>query len=411
MASSALGSVPDAKKPDPVLGVDCGECEDVVQTFTATYPCPDSDVSDGDGASSSDPGEDIHCTFKCTMLCTDDEESCIKRTKMCKTGHKGIDTSKSLFKYIWQTNTCGLDVIEACARLPKSLQLSLGFLPACTEQDYDILSSDACKENVNCEEAKNGNVDNGCFTCMWLFKSTPMFAGICEPGGLQTCNSFRDKVLNEEPIMKELYLDDVPDPWTMPPWGRWGKAGQAAGAAAGMLGGMGKSMFGLLRRRRRLLDSIDSTDSISDSSFDSVGSNSNSPGEPFTKDDERGIGSIPLRPLKKTKSWPGNCMKLWRQMELSDSGQTYSRRMSDDPQKACKCMCECPYTTNEWLELKPKCFDVVNNDEYLFNEEDTLGRECKEKQIKDQEHFEEEAENAAEEGEDGGAAASTKKKL
>ena len=44
----------------------------------------------------------------------------------------------------------------------------------------------------------------------------------------------------------------------------------------------------------------------------------------------------------------------------------------------------------------------MNNDEYLFNEEDTLGRECKEKQIKDQEKFEEEAENAAEEGEMGG---------
>ena len=83
---SISGMVPDAKKPDPVLGVDCGECEDVVETFVKTYPCPDSDVSDGDGSSSADPGEDIHCTFKCTMLCTDDEESCIKRKKMCKSG-------------------------------------------------------------------------------------------------------------------------------------------------------------------------------------------------------------------------------------------------------------------------------------------------------------------------------------
>ena len=95
---SISGMVPDAKKADPVLGVDCGECEDVVETFVKTYPCPDSDVSDGDGSSSADPGEDIHCTFKCTMLCTDDEESCIKRKKMCKSGQKGIDTSKSLFK-------------------------------------------------------------------------------------------------------------------------------------------------------------------------------------------------------------------------------------------------------------------------------------------------------------------------
>ena len=60
--------------------------KDVVETFVKTYPCPDSDVSDGDGSSSADPGEDIHCTFKCTMLCTDDEESCIKRKKMCKSG-------------------------------------------------------------------------------------------------------------------------------------------------------------------------------------------------------------------------------------------------------------------------------------------------------------------------------------
>ena len=324
-----------------------------------------------------------------------------------------------------------MDVIEACARLPKSLQFSLKFLPACTEQDYDILSSAACKENVNCEEAKNGNVDNGCFTCMWLFKTTPMFAGICEPGGLQTCKSFADKVLSEEPIMKELYMDDVPDPWSMPPWGRWGKAGQLAGAAAGMLGGMGggSNMFGRLRRRRRrrLLDSSSTQELVEELVEESAEEQLNiastileveaaaPPAEPFTKDDERGIGSIPLRPLKKTKSWPGQCMKLWRQMELSDSGQTFSRRMGEDPVSACKCMCECPYTTSEWLALKPKCYDIVNNDEYLFNEEDTLGRECKEKQIKDQEKFEEEAENAAEEGENGGGgaaggAASSKKK-
>ena len=371
-----------SSKPAPVLGVECGACEDVLDTFKLTYPCSDSDIGDDDGSSSSDPEDDIHCTFRCTMLCTDDEESCIKRRKMCEKGQKNIDTSTSLFKYIWQVNTCNMDVVDACARLSPSLQMSLGFLPSCTETDWNILTSRECKDNVNCEEAKGGAVDDACFTCMWLFKTTPLFAGVCEPSGVTMCDKFRMSVINTEAITKELYLDDVPDPWSMPPWGRFGKLGQVAGAAS--------ALFGQRLRRRRLLDAKHSN------LLQGFAPTTQPP--PFTKDDERAIGSPKLSPLKSTMSLPGNCMKLWRQMENSKSGRLFSQRM-ENSQSACKCLCQCPYATNEWLELEPKCKAIVNNGEYEYDVDDILGRECKDKKIDDQDKFEEEAEEAAEEGE------------
>ena len=374
ISTTISGFVP-ITKPTSVLGADCAVCLDVLDTFKLTFPCSDNDVGENDGSSNSNPNDDIHCTFRCTMLCTDDEESCIKRRTMCEKGQKGIDSSTSLYKYIWQTNTCNMDVVDACARLSPILQKKLGFLPSCTETDWNILTSRECQDNVNCEEAKHGSVDEGCFTCMWLFKTTPMFAGICEPSGLQQCDKFRMSVQNTQAITKELYLDDVADPWSMPPWGKFGKLGQLAGASS--------SLFGQRLRRRRLLNGND------------VGNVAQPP--PFTKDDERGIGSPTLSPLKSTlSSTLKPCMKLWREMETSPSGRLIGQRITDSD-KGCKCMCQCPYTTNEFLELDPVCKDVVNI-EYEFQIEDTLGRECKNKKISDQDKFETEAEDAAEEG-------------
>lgn len=151
-ASSMMSAL--SSKPDPPLGVECSVCEDVVTTFKSTFACADSDVGDEDGSSSTDASDDIHCSFKCTMLCTGDEESCLKRRELCEKGQDGIDSSSSLYKYIWNVNTCNMDVVDACARLDKTKQFSLGFAPQCTETDWDILTSEECRDNVNCEEAK-----------------------------------------------------------------------------------------------------------------------------------------------------------------------------------------------------------------------------------------------------------------
>ena len=254
------------------------------------------------------------------------------------------------------------DVVDACARLDKTKQFSLGFAPQCTETDWDILTSEECRDNVNCEEAKHGAVDDACFTCMWLFKSTPLFAGICEPKGVEQCDRFRKNMLEEEPITKELYEDDIPDPWAMPPWGRFGSLGGLAGGVSSMLGGH------RLRRRRRLLEKEKKgersalttlttlttltpalttlTPALTTTSLLNVQTKTQvhvTPPPPFTKDDKRGIGALKLTPLKKSMMFPGNCMKLWRQMEASPSGQIFVRRESDVV-KACKCMCQCPYS-------------------------------------------------------------------
>ena len=105
-ASSMMSAL--SSKPDPPLGVDCSVCEDVVTTFKSTFACADSDVGDEDGSSSTDASDDIHCSFKCTMLCTGDEESCLKRRELCEKGQDGIDSSSSLYKYIWNVNTCNM---------------------------------------------------------------------------------------------------------------------------------------------------------------------------------------------------------------------------------------------------------------------------------------------------------------
>jgi hypothetical protein len=406
MASSFI----PPKKPDPQLGIECAVCEDVLDTFKGTFPCPDSDVGDKDGSSSTDAGDDIHCTFKCTMLCTGDEESCLKRRELCEKGQKGIDTSKSLYTHIWQANTCNMDIVDVCARLSTSLQMYLGFAPLCTETDYNLLTSEDCRDNVNCEAAKNSEIDDSCFTCMWLFKSTPLFAGQCEPPGLKTCDKFRKKVAEEDPITKEKYIDDIPDPWSMPPWAQFGTLGQVVGSS-GLLG-----QRRLRRRRRRLLSGAMEESEMKVSEMTEklrLKSELKSrlvavPPPPFTKDDERGIGSLKLNPLKKSMSFPGNCMKLWRQMEASPSGQIFARRM-DDTRKACKCMCQCPYTTGEWLELQPICENIVAPNVYPFVLGDTLGRKCKGKKNDDQEKFEQEAEDAAEAVEEGPQSASSKK--
>lgn len=105
-ASSMMSAL--SSKPDPPLGVECSVCEDVVTTFKSTFACADSDVGDEDGSSSTDASDDIHCSFKCTMLCTGDEESCLKRRELCEKGQDGIDSSSSLYKYIWNVNTCNM---------------------------------------------------------------------------------------------------------------------------------------------------------------------------------------------------------------------------------------------------------------------------------------------------------------
>jgi hypothetical protein len=282
---------------------------------------------------------------------------------MCEAGQKGIEVSKDLYLYIWQALTCGADIVDACARLPSSLQSKLGFSPTCTEQDWSILTSEECKDSMHCDKTKGGEVSDACFTCTWLFKTSPLFAGMCEPPGIKLCNAFHDKVAAATPIAGDLYLDDVPDPWNMPPWAVQGSP--------------------MRRRRRRLLARRGA-----------------SRADPFTPDDQPGMGSPKLHPLAKSMSFPGNCFKLWRQVSVSQSAQEYIQQI-DDPVKICKCMCQCPYTSVEYLGgLEQACNTVVDPEGYEFELEDTVGRECKEKKESDQAKFADEA-AAGSEGEEG----------
>ena len=128
------------------------------------------------------------------------------------------------------------------------------------------------------------------------------------------------------------------------------------------------------RRRRRLL-----------------AERSASQADPFTPDDQPGMGSPKLYPLSKSTSFPGNCFKLWRQVSVSKSAQEYNQQI-DDPVKICKCMCECPYTSVEYLGgLEQACNAIVDPEGYEFEMEDTLGRQCKDKKESDQKLFAEEA--------------------
>ena len=385
-----------ATKSIPVLGLECAICEDVVDTFKGTFACPDADVGDSD-SNVGDAEDDIHCTFQCTMLCTSDEASCIQRRTLCELGQKAIDTSTALYTHIWQVQTCNMDPVDACARLPPDLQLTLGFVPQCQEVDWNILTSLECKDNVNCEEAKHSAVDDACFTCMWLFKTTPMFAGICEPPGVQQCDSFRTMVAQTEPITKEKYVDNVPDPWSMPPWSTFSTLAEQSTSGGSALKGQQQV---LLRRRRRLL-LVESTTAAATTVRVATRTHLPPPPPPpplFTKDDKRGIGALPLFPLEtKLNPYPGNCMALWRQVEASPSAHIYSRRMEDSV-KVCKCMCQCPYTTAEYLELEPACTSIVDPDVYPFVAKDVVGIACKDKKYSDQQTFEEEAEDAAENG-------------
>ena len=55
-------------------------------------------------------------------------------------------------------------------------------------------------------------------------------------------------------------------------------------------------------------------------------------------------------------------------------------------------MCQCPYTSVEYLGgLEKACIEVVDPEGYEFEMEDELGRTCKDKKESDQEKFADEA--------------------
>ena len=352
--SPLLGSLSSStrRKPDAPLGTDCAVCEDVVTTYKGTFPCRSDDV--GDGESNTDQATDVNCGFSCSKsICHPedrDPKSCQLRKKMCEAGQKGIAKSKSLYIHIWQTLTCEADVVDVCARLSSSMQYSLGFAPICTEEDWNILTSEECKDNMHCDKTRGGEVSDSCFTCMWLFKTSPLFAGQCEPTSIKPCLDFSKSVAESEPVAGELYLDDVPDPWTQPPWAAIGPP---------------------MRRRRRLLETKQ--------------------GAPFSSQDKPGMGSPKLYPLPSSSSWPGDCFKLWREISVSTSAQELIQRI-DDPVRVCKCTCKCPYDSLEWLGgLAQSCNEVIDPEGYEYEIDDVIGRECKEKKEEDQKKFADEA--------------------
>ena len=136
-----------------------------------------------------------------------------------------------------------------------------------------------------------------------------------------------------------------------------------------------------------------STSAVVATGFSSTGA------EPFNDEDMRGMGSPELKPLSSSFSFPGQCFKLWRDVSLSVSAQLFADRVSDTF-KACKCMCKCPYTSIEFMELENYCNGIINPDEYEFEPVDTLGMECRDKKNQDQAEFADEAEKSADEADE-----------